>query len=208
MTFSSRPFWHATARRAVVAAMVSALCLAVSAVLAASAHGAEGSRAALRSATVISLSAAPMQVRATEKDPVGAPTVETAPPAGTPLPPATTATVPAAPEQKPAPAPPEKRVAQPEPAVATPERTTETPTVSEAPWPTYTPTETPQTFVPASQASQETAAVTEAELSLTNETSGGVNLMTWMMLLLGVTVLAGLGVGIYALLHVRGRHHS
>lgn len=210
MTFSSRPFWRATAQRAAVAAMVSALCLAGSATLAVSAHAAVNAQMPVNSAAVAALVAAPAQRQVTENNPSAPPTFDVGPSASTPAEkpakPAPTADVPAAAEKAPVVAEPltEKK----ETTVASPEPSTAAPVISETPWPTFTPTETPQVFVPAQDRSKATAAATGAELSLTSETSGGVGLMTWMLLLLGVTLLAGLGVGGYALIHVRGRHQG
>ncbi|MGA7204058.1 MAG: hypothetical protein WBX27_05445 [Specibacter sp.] len=85
------------------------------------------------------------------------------------------------------------------------------PLASESPWPTYVSTEKPQEFEPAvasAEASQAVMKESSAELSLSSETSGGPKLLMWVGLFLGLTLLAGGGVGIYALVHVRGQHRG
>ena len=111
----------------------------------------------------------------------------------------------------PAPAPVPAPVPTKNPTTAAPEAATTAapaPTASETPWPTYVSTETPAEFVPASAQGNATAANGKAELSVPAASSNGFGLMTWMVMLLGVTVLAGLGVGIYAMTRTRGQHRG
>jgi len=201
MTFSLRFSWRVAARKAAATAMISALCVAGSATLAASAYAAGPALHPLKPATVAPLTNVAGQNRVTENNPTPPPTVDVGPSKTATAPaPRPTATIEVQPEKAP--------VEQPVTVEATPEPSTPAPTISETPWPTFTPTETPQVFVPAPDRTKATSVATGAELSLSSGTSGGVGLMTWMLLLLGVTLVAGVGIGAYALVQVRGRHHG
>ena len=108
---------------------------------------------------------------------------------------------------------PVQPVEQPEqPAAATAESETAVaaPPASESPWPTYVNTESAQDLVSAggTAAGSNSAAGVDADLSLASKSSSGPGLMTWLLVLLGLTLAAGVAVALYAVTHVRGQRRG
>lgn len=100
--------------------------------------------------------------------------------------------------------------ASPTPTVAPTASVSPSATVSETPWPTFVDTESAVGTATAgvfggSADTNNAQAPGNADLTLSSKPSHGPNLMTWMLILLCLTLAAATAVGLYAMNHMQGR---